>query len=693
MGASWRNWSLLAMGLYALAAALPLWVLGFLFWGLPVYWLIILPVLFFVSYILFDRSWRVTDADVARYLDKSVPALEESAGLLLTENSGLLAKMQEAKTAEILSQSKLPHPWNRKCKKALMVLGVSILLTAALHLLPVHSNQAKNQPGEAAQRPEKKPEGISGVTVRIHPPAYTRRKTREQSRFNISAEEGSKVNWTIETASPAKHLYFVWNDSLKLALQPNADHTVWTFNHTVDRSGFYQLLADSTASELYRVDMIHDESPAIIVHQPKPNTVIDYGMQPRSTLQAAITDDYGVQDAWIMATISSGKGESVKFREEQLRFSNSFAAQSPAYELQRLIDLTSLKMGPGDELYFYVLAKDNGGHEKRSDIFLITITDTAQLMSLSGLTMGLDIKPDYFRSQRQIIIETEQLLREKDTLSAQRFKDRSNNLGIDQKLLRMRYGKFLGEENSLDGGETGGHDDGDHDGGADNNAAAIQQSYSHNHDIAEDAGFFADDIKSQLKATLAEMWNAELRLRTFKPQEALVFEYKALRLLKELQQKDRVYVAKTTVKTPPLKPEKRLTGELDKIQQPVWQAGLEIPLTESNAIKNAIGQLETMNRAGNKPVPVDAAMTTAYKQLSNAAAAAPSVYLSALEAMKRLLSDLREQRLPADKDIVQTKRALQQLVAPALPMPYRSTTPIQQPGRDYFKQLEQQKRS
>jgi hypothetical protein len=693
MAAQWKTWSLLNLLIWSVAIALPLWMLGYIFLSPQSYSLVILIIVIFAILAGFNRPWRISVVDVAKFLDKTVPETEESTELLLAEHSSLLAQLQQARIDAALSQSHLPKPWLRKSGKALLFLLASVVITAGIYGLHTNNKQQTANSATASTRPEKKPEGVTDVVVKISPPAYTHKKTRSQAQFSITAEEGSIVNWTIETANAAEHLYFIWNDSLKLSLQPDKEHKSWTFTHKIDRPGFYQLIADSIASELYRVDMVHDESPTIIVHQPKPNTVIDYGMPRNTLLQAAISDDYGVQDAWIMATISSGKGESVKFREEQLRFANSFAAQSNSYALQRNIDLNALKMAPGDELYFYVLARDNGGHEKRSDIFLISIADTAQLMSLSGLTMGLDIKPDYFRSQRQIIIETEQLLREKDTVSAQRFKDRSNNLGIDQKLLRMRYGKFLGEENS-EGGEGGGDDDhggGDH---ADNNAASIQQAYSHNHDIAEDASFFADDIKSQLKATLAEMWNAELRLRTFKPQEALVYEYKALRLLKELQQKDRVYVAKTTVKTPPLKPEKRLTGELDKIQQPVWQAGLEIPRTDIDAIKTTIGQLEHLKTGNNQPAAnKDAAFATAYKQLSNAAAAAPSTYLSALESMKRLMTAIREQQAPAQKDVVQTQQALQQLVAPGQPKPYRSTAPIQQPGRDYFKQLEQQKRS
>src|ERR1700712_3403297 len=99
----------------------------------------------------------------------------------------------------------------------------------------------------------------------------------------------------------------------------------------------------------------------------------------------------------------------------------------------------------------------------------------------------------------------------------------------------------------------------------------FQDAYTDKHDNAEDATFLEPAVKEQLKATLTEMWKAELQLRMYKPAEGLPFEYKALSLLKDLQQKSRAYVAKTSYKSPVLKAEKRLSGDLSKITQPVSQ--------------------------------------------------------------------------------------------------------------------------
>ncbi|WP_248785489.1 hypothetical protein, partial [Escherichia coli] len=54
--------------------------------------------------------------------------------------------------------------------------------------------------------------------------------------------------------------------------------------------------------------------------------------------------------------------------------------------------------------------------------------------------------PAYFRSQRQIIIDAEALIRQRRGLAADDFIKRSDAIGVDQRILRLRYGQFLGEE-------------------------------------------------------------------------------------------------------------------------------------------------------------------------------------------------------------------------------------------------------
>ena len=62
------------------------------------------------------------------------------------------------------------------------------------------------------------------------------------------------------------------------------------------------------------------------------------------------------------------------------------------------------------------------------------------------------------------------------------------------------------------------------------------------------------------------MWDAELHLRLYDPEKSLPYQYRALKLLKEISQDSRIYVHRTGFEPPPLKEEKRLTGDLTEIK-------------------------------------------------------------------------------------------------------------------------------
>jgi hypothetical protein len=627
-------------------------------------------IIILVAIVVFRFTHRkINPEDISAYLNRSQPQLQESAGLVLQpyESLNLLQKLQLQKIAAVMDAGiAQPVAITRKMQQALLLLVLAVAMGTGLYFLPSRNSNAVTS-GSSAAKPENKPTQVDEATLTIIPPSYTGRKTRQQDRFNVTIEEGARLVWKINTNLPVKEMRLVFNDKSTLVLRTSGnEHTQWSAEKTITQPGFYQLSIDGSLSELYQVEMLRDQSPAITVQSPKPNTLIEPWMPMQSQVQVAVTDDYGIKNAFIAATISTGTGEAVKFKQTTIPFPG-FAPGASRYQLQKLINLRALDMNKGDELYFYVSATDSKGQEKKSDMYIIRIEDTAKLMSIEGLASGLDLKVDFFRSQRQIIIETEQLLRDKDTMSVADFKKKSNNLGIDQKLLRMRYSKFLGEETNAEIGETGGEDHGDDDHGGDQSQELLS-AVTHNHDNAEDATFFDPETKKQLQLTLAEMWKAELKLRTMYPREALPFEYAALRLLKELQQSSRVYVAKTGVKTAPLTLAKRLTGELDKITPFTQQQNIE-PAETGSMLRKALGILEEVR---NKE-PIQPASQNILEQagieLSRKAAEEPSSYLSAYEAYRRVL-----QQKHSPQDLNLAAKAIQKIVAASQRQPFRNNT-------------------
>jgi hypothetical protein len=288
----------------------------------------------------------------------------------------------------------------------------------------------------------------------------------------------------------------------------------------------------------------------------------------------------------------------VKFREVKWPVGNTNFHEA---NISKNIDLKALNFSPGDELYYYWAAFDNKTPEPnftKSDTYFVVFKDTASKDESDLATMAMNILPEYFRSQRQIIIDTEKLIKKRNRIKQAVFNAESNEIGYDQKVLRLRYGQYLGEEfeNSI-GAAPHEAEDGDfmkgfvhahdseeqednheheehgheHEHAAENpNAnqdplAALMAEYVHSHDDAETNTFYEQSTRSLLKMALEQMWQAELHLRLYEPEKAIPFENKALSYLKEAQQKARVFVKKTGFDPPPIKEkEKRLTGELTK---------------------------------------------------------------------------------------------------------------------------------
>ncbi|WP_090698442.1 hypothetical protein [Daejeonella rubra] len=679
-----------------LAASISL--VGITFWNIispASYWLI-LPLSLLISVVIVQifRIWKINEDDVSRLLDQTYPQLEESSSLVLrkSETLNILERLQAQKIENEINNIKTPALIYKRLKISALFLIISVLVSVLIAKTDINTLKSIDSGIEnegTPSIPDKILPEISSVRLKVIPPAYTNKNTRVQQQFSATVEDGALLEWVIETSQPVNKLQFIFNDKERMKLHSlNKTGTKWTLSKAINKPGFYQVDLDGKLSDLYKLETIKDEPALIRITSPKQYSTIDFGEPQKTNLQVQINDDYGINDTYISATISSGQGESVKFKEKVIRFSESINGKQE-YKLQKMIDLPALGMVPGDELYFYINATDSRKQQSRSDVYIVTIQDTAKLMSMDGMLGGINLVPEYFRSQRQIIIDTEKILKEKNSISEEEFKNRSNNLGIDQKLLRLRYGKFLGEETDEEIGEEHDEHAAGEESAAFGDAQKIMDAYAHKHDIAEDATFFEPELKAQLKATLTEMWKSELRLRTYKPEEALPFEYKALRLLKDLQQKSRAYVSKTALKTPAIKAEKRLTAELDKIIQPSAERTLskndeENPLKKSTSIIAKLKEGEKLNQSDL------IILQEANRKLAAKASAEPASYLKALGIMRKILDTSRSSKVSSG-ELFLMEAALQRMIKNEVKTPQaKITAPGTSLSTEYFNSLKRQ---
>lgn len=562
----------------------------------------------------FTRLFQDKQSDAVHFIHQNIDDAEYSLQLLNVSQPNIAEQLQLERLADKLRNQKIPTAISSKIWIPIVTLLVSVGIYYAYPFLqkkqstPTTSNTVQtNQPAEKIV----KTPVFNTAQLTITSPAYTKIPIKSTTDLNASAISGSSLKWQLEFShSQDLTVKLSNNRGEELAFKKVGE--VFEYTDVLQGSGLYAFKAywkDSLVyqSDYYRLEAIPDLAPKI---DPASKELykFHYLKDPKTVqISARMSDDFLVTQAFIVATVARGSGENVKFREVKLPISQANFKEA---NVSKSIDLKALNFAPGDELYYYWAAFDNKRPEPnytKSDTYFIVYKDTSKTEEAEMATMAMNILPEYFRSQRQIIIDTEKLIAKRNKINQKDFNSTSNEIGFDQKALRLRYGQYLGEEfeNSIGGGSalpegTGNetadllkgfshaHDEGEHDhedgekphtdahdhgaskGGAENDdpLAAILKDYIHNHDDGEANTFYEQSTRSLLKMALEQMWQSELHLRLYEPEKALPFEKKALEFLKSAQQKARTFVKKTSFDPPPIKEkEKRLTGELKKFNE------------------------------------------------------------------------------------------------------------------------------
>lgn len=706
----WRRRQMIRYALQAAGLAILFTVLLYRFAGFPLWTGAAWFALFFGVRLLANQSWRVSEPIIARHLNRHFPELEESCELLLKppQSLRLLEKWQAQKLLVRLPQLPRNQLLPMTFGTPMIWLGGCLAFAALLWWFPLPNTDSIPDDAQTTSREELAvkplPPEIKRLQITIQPPKYTGKLVRKQTQPEIRAEAGATVQWQLTLTQPTDSILLILNEKEEIQFK-NLDgkRTTFTATQVLAENGFYQFRFGGNTSDYYKIEIIPDAPPTVNVTAPAQHTEIPFGQPTSVPVLVSVGDDYGIREAFMVATVAKGSGEAVKFREEKISFNAWFKPFQKKASLRKLLDLKQMDMAPGDELYFFVQVRDNHAQETRSEVHFISLADTAAETSLTTLSMGVNPVPEYFRSQRQIIIDTEKLLRNQRQIEPAEFRERSNSIGIDQKVLRLRYGKFLGEEFESTIGQMAGKEildtmkqfgpalGGTHyigDGHDHSKDEALIEAYMHLHDNAEEATFFEPVLKIKLKNALAQMWEAELRLRTHRPKAALPFAYQALKLLKDVQQQSRAYVSKTGFEPPPLKPqETRLTGELDKITQPTNQQNTKTEI-KFPSVREALAVLTGLRPDAKLTANQTETLERAGTEMGSAAIEQPGKYLKALQNLREIIT-LGKQNQPVRcaTCIRSVTQACWRLLPEAEKNPQLSGTLEHALSRQYFEQL------
>lgn len=665
----------------------------------------------------YGRRWLV------RRLDDRCPWLEDSTELLFATGAALgpLQQLQRSRLEQRLRSSEFPDlrpAWS--LRRLALAWSAALLVVGLAQLWPesgartAAAVQAQRSPGGAAAT------RLGQARLQVIPPAYTGLAASESSQLEARVPQGSELRWRLQIMPQPDAAELEFHDGSRIALAPGDDG--WSATHTLAASTLYRIVAPGLPEQpLLRLEVVPDRPPTVRVLAPEQSLSLLAPGQRAWQLRFQAEDDYGVDArARLHLTLTEGLGENVSFSEQVLDLHGSGPPRERVF--QASLDPVRLGLTEGGDLVARLEVRDNRQPQPQ-------VTRSASVVlrwpppeppDIDGLdVMARDVLPAYFRSQRQIIIDAEALLAVRGSLAADVFLDRSDRLGVDQRLLRLRYGQFLGEEAeggpappTFDADEppaialpiddfgqeqpssgadahgdaaSAGADDHDHGHGHDDGAprdpqvfgseAGMLEEYGHLHDLPEAATLLDPATRETLRRALREMWESELALRQGDPRRALPPANRALEYIKQVQQADRIYLGRVGSRLPPIDPGRRLGGDRKGMAgRSLPPAGVDVA-DDQDAAGGAWAALA--------PVPdgaaVDLDLLQAWVQRRQAHIDDPLALLAAIDALRRD---------PACEDC---RRTLRGLLWRELPRPLPAAAgrvPADEIGRSYLDALE-----
>jgi hypothetical protein len=510
-----------------------------------------------------DTTWLI------RQLDQRVSNIEDSSDLMFKPGSELstLQNLQRERIEQRISRLTnvdLREAWPTNII-ALSFL-IAITLSAAALFWPqsnppvAYTSVNGVPPAPSAHVPTR----LVEQSISIRAPTYTGRPTRSEKTLRVKFPEGSTLSWNLKLQPEPTSVDLVFYDGSHLVLKKNGEY--WQGSKVLLQSSLYRVQVNNAPlveDKLYRLDAIKDLPPQLRVLQPDRNlSLVELG-QTDWALSFEAEDDYGLGSAQLRIQLAKGSGENIKFSEQTRAITGQGSRTRKRFA--QTLDLTALGLAAGDDVIVQFGISDQRSPQNnttRSSSFILRWPpeDSVEASGVEGLVQKAI--PAYFRSQRQIIIDTEKLLAERKKYSAENFAIQSDTIGVDQRILRLRYGQFLGEE-AEDASKE--HDEHTNEtpgkAATANDTQSILEQYGHTHDIPEAATLLEPKTKELLRAALNEMWQAELHLRSGQPKQALPFEYRALAFIKKVQQADRIYLARVGLELPPIDESRRLSGD------------------------------------------------------------------------------------------------------------------------------------
>jgi hypothetical protein len=446
---------------------------------------------------------------------------------------------------------------------------------------------------------------LRAVRITVQPPAYTGGRLRTASADEpVQAVAGSVLRITgVVPPGALVSARVLGADESPVERTDDrflVEHTLTSSDRGIEISALSENVV--VARRVVPLLVSRDAEPQVELRQPDDDMVL---ATPSGTIrvEASARDDFGIADFRLTWILSRGSGESFAFTDGGTAW-HTVRAEAGARLGTVELDLAALRLQPGDVLHVRAVARDGntvtGPGEGVSRTRLIRVArrdEQSEATTLIGFP--LEAEKDPILSQRMIVLLTERLIARAPGLSSDSLRVEADEIAHQQARLRERladiiYARSSGEEaedehgtlesplrtaaDSLPPAERARRMEALLEAASRATGQGTLAELSHEHDPDP-----ALAVNLPLLPAFNAMYEAERSLRQADPRAALPHERRALEIIQQVRESERIYLRGRQTVAPVDVGAVRGTGKLEEVDPAARGAGGQVSSTLSHA--------------------------------------------------------------------------------------------------------------
>lgn len=502
-----------------------------------------------VAAVLLWRGRRARSlAATALWIEEHVPSLHYALVTALDPGA--------ERAAPMLAREVERHRWDgtilpRALARAALPPLAAIAVAAALLLaLPrgVIARVRAPQAGDSVERPviSRSPAAsrLAPLVARVIPPAYARLQSVSiDDPHTIEALSGSRIE--IEGRGAGDGITATMG-TVELAATTLGSR--WRLDFPMPPSAAALRLRDRDYDRLIVLDAWPDSAPVVTMLLPRRDTILRTP-SGRIAVRGEARDALGLAQTWLEYIISSGEGESFRFRSGIVARATHGGDRQTTIDVALMID--SLRLAPGDVVHMRLVARDrNPARDAGTGASETRVVRIARVGEYDSVAVEGAPPPEADTSalsQRMLILLAEALVKREPRLSRDTLVRESRAIGDDQTRLRRRVGEIIFSRLTGEEGAEHSHEEEEQRAAmtAEELLRAAEEATQHGAgellDFAEGESPVVAINRPLLEAYNA-MWSAAGELNVGAPGRALPHMYAALAAIERARQAERVYL-------------------------------------------------------------------------------------------------------------------------------------------------------